>query len=66
MHPFDIATLMDKMGVAIRSGSQCAQPLLEEVYGKDGIDRISPAFYNTFEEIDVAIEALKKAIALCS
>lgn len=66
VHPFDIATLMDKMGVAIRSGSQCAQPLLEEVYGKDGIDRISPAFYNTFEEIDVAIEALKKAIALCS
>lgn len=64
-HSFDIATLMDKMGVAIRSGSQCAQPLLNETYSLGNAVRISPAFYNTFEEIDAAIYALERAISIC-
>lgn len=58
-HPFDIATLVDKLGVAFRSGSQCAQPLLNEAYDARGITRISPAFYNTYEEIEIAADALE-------
>lgn len=65
VHSFDIATLMDKMGIAIRSGSQCAQPLLNETYSLGNTTRISPAFYNTPEEIDAAIAALRRAIAMC-
>ena len=53
------------MGLAIRAGSQCAQPLLEEVYGVSSVARISPAFYNTFAEIDGAAEVLERVIALC-
>lgn len=64
-HSFDIATLMDKMGVAIRFGSQCAQPLLNETYSLGNAVRISPASYNTFEEIDAAIYALERAISIC-
>ena len=64
-HPFDIATLADKMGLAIRAGSQCAQPLLEEVYGVSSVARISPAFYNTFAEIDAAADVLEHVIVLC-
>ena len=65
VHPFDIATLMDKMGVAIRAGSQCAQPLLEEVYGVNSVARISPAFYNTFAEVDAAADALERVVRMC-
>lgn len=65
VHPFDLATLMDKMGVAIRAGNQCAQPLLSEVYSLSSVARISPAFYNTFEEIDQAVEALERALSIC-
>ncbi|MDO5117161.1 MAG: cysteine desulfurase [Eggerthellaceae bacterium] len=65
VHPFDIATLMDKMGIAIRAGNQCAQPLLNEVYSLSSVARISPAFYNTFEEIDRAIDALERALSIC-
>lgn len=66
VHPFDIATLVDKMGVAIRAGNQCAQPLLNEVFELGTVARISPAFYNTFAEIDCAIKAIERAIAMCT
>ncbi len=62
-HPFDIATLADKLGVAFRSGNQCAQPLLYEAYDAHNITRLSPAFYNTTEEIDVAAEVLQRVIS---
>ena len=65
VHPFDVAVLMDKMGVAIRSGSQCAQPLLEEIFDVGETDRISPAFYNTRAEIEEAGKALEKALSIC-
>ena len=65
IHPFDIGTLLDKYGVAIRSGHHCTQPICQ-YYGIPGTIRASFAFYNTFEEVDVFIEALKKSIRLLS
>ncbi len=65
IHPFDIGTLLDKYGVAIRSGHHCTQPLWQ-FYKIPGTIRASFAFYNTFEEVDVFIEALKKSIRLLS
>lgn len=65
IHPFDIGTLLDKYGVAIRSGHHCTQPLWQ-FYNIPGTIRASFAFYNTFEEVDVFIEALKKSIRLLS
>lgn len=65
VHPFDIGTLLDKYGVAIRSGHHCTQPLWQ-FYNIPGTIRASFAFYNTFEEVDLFIEALKKSIRLLS
>lgn len=65
IHPFDIGTLLDKYGVAIRSGHHCTQPLWQ-YYNIPGTIRASFAFYNTFEEVDVFITALKKSIQLLS
>ena len=63
-HPFDIATMVDKLGVALRSGNQCAQPLLYEAYDVGNVARLSPAFYNTSDEIDYAVDALYRVIML--
>ena len=63
-HPFDIAVLLDKLGVAVRSGNQCAQPLLHECAGIKNITRVSPAFYNTHAEVDTFFEALNKVLAV--
>ena len=64
VHPFDLATMVDKLGIALRSGNQCAQPLLYEAYGIGNITRMSPAFYNTFDEIDTAVSGLRRVIEL--
>ena len=64
VHPFDLATMVDKLGIALRSGNQCAQPLLYEAYGIGNITRMSPAFYNTFDEIDTAVPGLRRVIEL--
>ncbi len=60
LHPYDIGTLLDKMGVAVRTGHHCAQPIME-FYKIPGTVRASFSFYNTIEEIDIFISALKKA-----
>jgi cysteine desulfurase/selenocysteine lyase len=65
IHPFDVGTLLDKYGIAIRSGHHCTQPICQ-FYGIPGTIRASFAFYNTMEEVDVFIEALKKSIRLLS
>jgi len=65
IHPFDIGTLLDKYGVAIRSGHHCTQPIWE-FYNVPGTIRASLSFYNTIEEIDNFVEALKKSIRLLS
>ncbi len=65
IHPFDIGTLLDKYGIAVRSGHHCTQPL-HQFFNVPGSIRASFAFYNTKEEIDLFIEALKKSIRLLS
>jgi cysteine desulfurase / selenocysteine lyase len=62
-HPTDVGTLLDKMNVFVRTGHHCTQPLMHYL-GIPGTLRVSFAFYNTFEEIDVFVEALKNAISM--
>ena len=63
IHPYDIGSIMDKLGIAVRTGHHCAQPIMD-YYEIPGTVRASLSFYNTFEEIDRMIEALKKAIQM--
>lgn len=65
IHPFDIGTLLDHQGIAIRTGHHCAQPLIEEL-GVPGTARVSFGLYNEKEDIDIFITALKKAIMMLS
>jgi cysteine desulfurase/selenocysteine lyase len=65
IHPYDIGTILDKLGVAVRTGHHCAQPIMN-FYNIPGTVRASFAFYNTKAEIDVFIEALKKAKVMLS
>jgi cysteine desulfurase/selenocysteine lyase len=60
-HPTDIGTIIDKLGIAIRTGHHCTEPLMNR-FNIPGTTRASFAFYNTFEEIDVFINALKRAV----
>ena len=60
-HCFDVAALLDGLGVAVRSGHHCAQPLFRS-FGLEGGVRLSPAFYNTPEEIDAFLNALERII----
>lgn len=62
-HPFDVGTLLDKMGIAVRTGHHCNQPLMQR-FGIPGTVRASFAFYNTFEEVDALAEGIKKAIKM--
>lgn len=59
IHPYDAASILDKFGVAVRSGTHCAQPALNR-FGVSAALRLSPAFYNTREEIDEACLAIRK------
>jgi len=63
VHFFDLGTMLDKFGIAVRTGHHCADPLMDH-FEIQGTVRASFAFYNTKEEIDVFIEALKKIIAM--
>ncbi|WP_299521507.1 aminotransferase class V-fold PLP-dependent enzyme [Winogradskyella sp.] len=65
IHPYDIGTILDKMGIAVRTGHHCAQPIMD-FYQIPGTIRTSFMFYNTKEEIDVFIASLKKAIMMLS
>jgi cysteine desulfurase/selenocysteine lyase len=60
IHAYDVGTILDKLGIAVRTGHHCAQPIME-YYKIPGTIRASFAFYNTKEEIDNFINALKKA-----
>lgn len=63
IHPYDIGTIIDKMGIAVRTGHHCAQPIME-FYEIPGTVRASFSFYNTKEEIDLFITALRKAVSM--
>ncbi len=60
VHAYDIGTIIDKLGIAIRTGQHCAQPIMD-YFEVSGTARASFCFYNTKEEIDTFVEALKKA-----
>ncbi|MDA3928427.1 MAG: cysteine desulfurase [Prolixibacteraceae bacterium] len=63
IHPYDMGMFLDKMGFAVRTGHHCAQPLIDRLK-IPGTVRLSFAFYNTKEEIDLFIEAIKKVITM--
>ena len=65
LHPFDIGTLLDKQGFAVRTGHHCTQPLMD-FYNIPGTIRVSFSVYNTKQEIDLFLIALKKAIDILS
>jgi cysteine desulfurase/selenocysteine lyase len=64
-HPFDVGTLLDKYGIAVRTGHHCTQPLMQ-CLNIQGTVRISFAVYNTLEEVDFFIEKLRKSIKMLS
>jgi len=63
VHPLDVGTILDKQGIAMRTGHHCTQPLMEH-FGIPGTIRASLVFYNTKEEIDVLVNGIQKAIKM--
>jgi len=63
VHPFDLGTIVDKMGVAVRTGHHCTQPLMD-FFGIPGTTRASFSFYNTIEEIDILVQSLNRALRM--
>lgn len=65
IHPYDIGTIIDKNGIAVRTGHHCAQPVMD-FFRIPGTIRASFSFYNTIEEVDAMIEAIRKAKKMLS
>jgi cysteine desulfurase/selenocysteine lyase len=65
IHPYDVGTILDKLGIAVRTGHHCAQPIMA-YYKIPGTVRASFAFYNTKEEVDILVEGVKKAKMMLS
>ncbi|GFD78309.1 cysteine desulfurase [Tenacibaculum sp. Mcav3-52] len=65
IHPYDVGAILDKLGVAVRTGHHCAQPIMD-FYCIPGTVRASFSFYNTKEEVDVLVNAVKKAQMMLS
>ena len=63
IHAYDIGTLLDKFGIAVRTGQHCAQPIMDH-FGISGTVRVSLSFYNTKEEVDKLYKSLKQAISM--
>lgn len=63
IHPYDLGTLLDKMGIAVRTGHHCAEPLMHTL-GVDGTVRASFAFYNTREEVDLLVKGIQRIAAM--
>ncbi len=63
LHPYDIGSILDKLGIAVRTGHHCAQPIMD-FFKIPGTVRASFSFYNTKEEIDSLVEAVKRAKAM--
>jgi len=61
VHPHDIGTILDREGIAVRTGHHCAQPLMDR-YGVQATSRASLAFYNTKEEIDALVKGLDRVL----
>jgi cysteine desulfurase/selenocysteine lyase len=65
IHPYDAAMILDKMGIAVRTGTHCTQPVMDH-FGIDGTIRASLVFYNTKEEVDALVDGLQRTIKMLS
>lgn len=65
IHPYDMGMILDKMGIAVRTGTHCTQPLMNRL-GIEGTLRVSMSFYNTYEEIDRLVDGIKRATLMLS
>ena len=63
LHPYDVGSILDHMGIAVRTGHHCAQPIMD-FFQIPGTIRASFSFYNTKEEIDQLVKGLEKAISM--
>ena len=63
IHPFDVGTLIDKLGIAVRTGNHCTEPLMDR-FDVPGTVRASFSLYNTLEEVDKLIKGLEKILPL--
>jgi cysteine desulfurase/selenocysteine lyase len=63
IHQYDTGMILDKLGIAVRTGTHCAQPVMEH-YGIEGTVRASLCFYNTIEEIDALGTGIEKVISM--
>jgi cysteine desulfurase/selenocysteine lyase len=60
IHPYDVGSILDKLGIAVRTGHHCAQPIMD-YFKIPGTVRASFSFYNTFEEVDRLVAGVQKA-----
>ncbi len=65
IHTYDAAMILDKMGIAVRTGTHCTQPVMDH-FGIDGTIRASLVFYNTMEEVDALVQGIQKTIEMLS
>jgi len=65
IHTYDAAMILDKMGIAVRTGTHCTQPVMDH-FGLDGTIRASLVFYNTMEEVDALVEGIQKTMEMLS
>jgi len=63
VHPYDVGVILDKLGIAVRTGHHCTQPLMDR-FGIPGTVRASIGLYNTKAEIDTLVEGVEKAAAM--
>lgn len=63
IHQYDTGIILDKMGIAVRTGTHCAQPVMDH-FGIDGTVRVSMSFYNTFDEVDALMEGIEKVTSM--
>ncbi|MFX0555944.1 aminotransferase class V-fold PLP-dependent enzyme [Maribacter sp. CXY002] len=63
LHPYDIGSILDKLGIAVRTGHHCAQPIMD-FYKIPGTVRASFSFYNTMDEVDVLVASIRKAASM--
>lgn len=63
IHPYDVGTVLDKLGIAVRTGHHCAQPVMQ-TFGVEGMVRVSFALYNTYDEVDRLVEGLHRVVGI--
>ena len=65
IHPYDAGMILDKMGIAVRTGTHCTQPVMDH-FGIAGTIRASLVFYNNTEEVDALVKGIKRCVQMLS